>query len=59
MSGLPDIDVSDWMKNTDYNGYNEDNEVIKVLCLALEECHALVITIESSSINIPNCIAKK
>ena len=30
LSGLPDIDVDDWEKNTEYNGYNEEMEIIKV-----------------------------
>ncbi|XP_019853444.1 PREDICTED: E3 ubiquitin-protein ligase HACE1-like [Amphimedon queenslandica] len=29
LSGLPDIDVKDWIKNTDYNGYSEEHPVIK------------------------------
>ena len=30
MSGLPDIDVEDWEKNTEYSGYDEDSDIIKV-----------------------------
>ena len=30
MSGLPDIDVEDWEKNTEYSGYDENSEIIKV-----------------------------
>ena len=31
MSGLPDIDVDDWEKNTEYSsGYDEHSDVIKV-----------------------------
>ena len=40
------------MKNTDYNGYNEDSEVIKVICLALEECHTELIGIENLIITV-------
>ncbi len=32
ISGLPDIDVDDWQKNTEYSsGYDEESPVIKVL----------------------------
>ena len=31
LSGLPEIDVEDWQKNTEYSsGYQEDTQVIKV-----------------------------
>ena len=31
MSGLPDIDVDDWEKNTEYSsGYDEQADIIKV-----------------------------
>ena len=31
ISGLPDIDVEDWEKNTEYtSGYDEDSQVVKV-----------------------------
>jgi hypothetical protein len=30
MSGLPDIDVEDWEKNTEYSGYDEDSDIVKV-----------------------------
>ncbi len=30
MSGLPDIDVEDWEKNTEYSGYDENSDIIKV-----------------------------
>ena len=33
MSGLPDIDITDWEKNTEYNGYSVDDCVIKVHCI--------------------------
>ena len=32
MSGLPDIDAEDWEKNTEYSGYDEDSDIIKVRC---------------------------
>ena len=33
MSGLPDIDVEDWVKNTEYSGYDDDSDIIKVQCM--------------------------
>ena len=30
MSGLPDIDITDWETNTEYTGYSADDCVIKV-----------------------------
>ena len=31
MSGLPDIDVEDWEKNTEYSsGYDEQSDIVKV-----------------------------
>ena len=30
MSGLPDISVSDWEKNTEYTGYSPEHQTIKV-----------------------------
>ena len=30
MSGLPDIDVDDWERNTEYLGYDEQSDIIKV-----------------------------
>ena len=31
MSGLPDIDVEDWERNTEYSfGYDENSDIIKV-----------------------------
>ena len=31
LSGLPEIDVEDWQRNTEYSsGYQEDTQVIKV-----------------------------
>ena len=31
LSGLPEIDVEDWQRNTEYSsGYEEDTQVIKV-----------------------------
>ena len=45
MSGLPDIDVDDWEKNTDYSsGYDEDSDIIKVrslLEMSLNAIHVL------------------
>ena len=29
ISGLPDIDVDDWKKHTDYRGYTENDEVVQ------------------------------
>lgn len=31
MSGLPDIDVEDWERNTEYTGYDEDSDIVKVV----------------------------
>ena len=40
MSGLPDIDVDDWEKNTDYSsGYDEESDIIKVRSLLVTKCH--------------------
>lgn len=33
MSGLPEIDVTDWEENTEYNGYNTDCDIIKVIII--------------------------
>lgn len=30
MSGLPDIDIVDWERNTEYTGYTHDHNVVKV-----------------------------
>ena len=38
MSGLPDIDVDDWEKNTEYTGYDENNQTIKVGLVILIWC---------------------
>lgn len=31
MSGLPDIDVDDWERNTEYSGCDEQSDIIKVV----------------------------
>ena len=36
MSGLPDIDVDDWKKNTEYSGYEESSNVIQVCMFELQ-----------------------
>ena len=33
MSGLPEIDIVDWEKNTEYSVYTEDSEIVKVPCI--------------------------
>ena len=30
LSGLPSLDLKDWMVNTEYSGYEESDDVIKV-----------------------------
>ena len=30
MSGLPEIDIVDWEKNTEYSNYTEDSQIVKV-----------------------------
>ena len=30
LSGLPEIDLTDWKQNTEYSGYSDDHQVIKV-----------------------------
>ena len=31
LSGLPSIDITDWKKNTEYNGFFENDPVIQVM----------------------------
>ena len=41
MSGLPDIDVDDWKKNSEYSGYEESSDVIQVLRAAVIHVYAI------------------
>ena len=36
LGGLPEIDVDDWRRNTEYNGYSSDDQVIVWFWKAVE-----------------------
>ena len=50
MSGLPDIDVDDWEKNTEYSGsYDPDTPIIKVRGGGREGGSAVLMQVVASS----------
>ena len=41
MSGLPDINMEDWKNNTEYIGFSESDDTIKVCLLSCLSCICL------------------